>query len=197
MGVRPWAGTDWRFPARLPFALRVPHLGINAGPWTGLSVGGIVLNRSSRCIRIAVVLGAMSIMVAGCADSRMGNAASNTATGAQASGEAPYHTAYGITSDGPTTDLYITAGRCPRLRVRANNRGSYRRTSPGEIASLHRPIEREETPMRRIAEVPWVETPTLHLDLDLPPAQRFAAIPAEALDAGRCLLAAILEGLPA
>ena len=106
LGVRPWAGTDWRFPARLPFALRVPHLGINAGPWTGLSVGGIVLNRSSRCIRIAVVLGAMSIMVAGCADSRMGNATSNTTTGAQASGETPYHTAYGITSDGPTTDLY-------------------------------------------------------------------------------------------
>ena len=48
----------------------------------------------------------MAIMVAGCADSRMGNAASNTATGAQASGDAPYHTAYGMTSDGPTTDLY-------------------------------------------------------------------------------------------
>ena len=64
------------------------------------------MNRSSRCIRIAVVLGAMAIMVAGCADSRMGNAASNTATGAQASGDAPYHTAYGMTSDGPTTDLY-------------------------------------------------------------------------------------------
>ncbi len=48
----------------------------------------------------------MAIMVAGCADSRMGNATSNTTPGAQASGEAPYHTAYGITSDGPTTDLY-------------------------------------------------------------------------------------------
>jgi Acyl-coenzyme A:6-aminopenicillanic acid acyl-transferase len=50
--------------------------------------------------------------------------------------------------------------------------------------------------MRRPAELPWLETPTLHLDLDLPPAQRFAAIPPEALDAGRRLLAAILDGLP-
>jgi len=48
----------------------------------------------------------MAIMVAGCADSRMGNANSNATAGAQASGEAPYHTAYGLTSDGPTTDLY-------------------------------------------------------------------------------------------
>jgi hypothetical protein len=36
----------------------------------------------------------------------MGNATSNPAAGAQASGEPPYHTAYGMTSDGPTTDLY-------------------------------------------------------------------------------------------
>jgi hypothetical protein len=89
---------------RLPCGRHTLALMLDCG--TGLSVGGIVLNHSSRCIRIAVVLGAMAIMVAGCADSRMGNATSNTATGAQASGEAPYHTAYGITSDGPTTDLY-------------------------------------------------------------------------------------------
>jgi hypothetical protein len=75
---------------------------------TGLSVRGIVLNRSSRCIRITVVLAASAIMVAGCADSRLAasNATSNSAAGAQASSEAPYHTAYGLTSDGPTTDLY-------------------------------------------------------------------------------------------
>jgi hypothetical protein len=70
--------------------------------------GGIVLNRSLRCIRITVGLAALAIMVAGCADSRMAanNATSNSAAGAQAPSEAPYHTAYGITSDGPTTDLY-------------------------------------------------------------------------------------------
>jgi FtsZ-interacting cell division protein ZipA len=65
--------------------------------------GETVLNRSSRGIRITVILAA-AIMVAGCADSRM--AANNASSGAQASGEAPYHTAYGISSDGPTTDLY-------------------------------------------------------------------------------------------
>jgi hypothetical protein len=50
----------------------------------------------------------LAIVVAGCADSRMAasNATSNSAAGAQASSEATYHTAYGITSDGPTTDLY-------------------------------------------------------------------------------------------
>jgi hypothetical protein len=72
------------------------------------SIGrGIVLNRSSRCIRITLVLAA-AITIAGCADSRMAatNATSNSAAGAQASSEAPYHTAYGITSDGPTTDVY-------------------------------------------------------------------------------------------
>jgi hypothetical protein len=64
------------------------------------------LNRYSCCIRITVVIAAVAITVAGCADSRMGNATSNSAAGAQASGEAPYHTAYGIASDGPTTDVY-------------------------------------------------------------------------------------------
>jgi hypothetical protein len=64
------------------------------------------LNRYSRCIHVMAVLAAVAITVAGCADSRMSNAGSNSAAGAQASGEAPYHTAYGIASDGPTTDLY-------------------------------------------------------------------------------------------
>jgi hypothetical protein len=71
---------------------------LNHGP--GPVPGGTVLNRLSCCIRITVVLAAAAITVAGCADSR--NATSN----AQASGDAPYHTAYGIASDGPTTDLY-------------------------------------------------------------------------------------------
>ena len=98
-------GTSGPLPAlTAPFALRAPYLGINAGAWTGLSVRGIVLNRSSRCIRNTVVLAA-AITIAGCADSRMA-ANNNASSGAPASGEAPYHTAYGISSDGPTTDLY-------------------------------------------------------------------------------------------
>lgn len=53
------------------------------------------MNRSSPCIRTTVALCAVAIIVAGCA------AANNTA-----SSEQPYKTAYGISSDGPTTDLY-------------------------------------------------------------------------------------------
>jgi hypothetical protein len=96
-----------RVPCRLPFALRTPYLGINAGDWTGLLVRGIALNRSSHCIRLTVVLAAVAITIAGCADSRM--TASNA--NAQASNEVsqreqPYKTGYGFSSDGPTTDLY-------------------------------------------------------------------------------------------
>jgi hypothetical protein len=64
------------------------------------------LNCLSHGIRITVMLAAVAITVAGCADSRMGNATPNAASGAQASGEAPYHTSFGMTSDGPTTDVY-------------------------------------------------------------------------------------------
>jgi hypothetical protein len=59
------------------------------------------LNRTSHCIRVMAVLAAAAIMVAGCADSRM--AASNTAQAAPPTG---YKTGYGLSSDGPTTDLY-------------------------------------------------------------------------------------------
>jgi hypothetical protein len=53
------------------------------------------------CIRTASALAVVAIAVAGCA-------AANNATSAQASGqgEQPYKTMYGMSSDGPTTDLY-------------------------------------------------------------------------------------------
>lgn len=59
------------------------------------------MNRSLSCIRATTALAAVAIIVAGCA------AANNTAS-SQGSGQAeqPYKTAYGLTSDGPTTDLY-------------------------------------------------------------------------------------------
>ena len=62
---------------------------------------GVVLNRSLSCIRATTALAAVAIIAAGCA------AANNTAS-SQGSGQAeqPYKTAYGLTSDGPTTDLY-------------------------------------------------------------------------------------------
>jgi hypothetical protein len=56
------------------------------------------LNRSLSCIRAATVLCAVAIVVAGCA-----GAGNNTAS---TQGEQPYKTAYGISSEGTTTDLY-------------------------------------------------------------------------------------------
>jgi hypothetical protein len=47
-----------------------------------------------------IVLPALAIMIAGCADSRM------AATNADAQASAPYQTGYGLSSNGPTTDLY-------------------------------------------------------------------------------------------
>jgi hypothetical protein len=77
--------------------------------------GEIALNRSSRCIRVMAILAAVAITVAGCADSRLAanNGASSPAAGAQASGgttqaqqSGSYSAGYGLSSDGPTTDLY-------------------------------------------------------------------------------------------
>ena len=44
--------------------------------------------------------------------------------------------------------------------------------------------------------VPWVERPTLRLDADLPPERRYEHVPAEAVAAGRRLLAAVLREIP-
>lgn len=45
--------------------------------------------------------------------------------------------------------------------------------------------------------LPWVERPALRLDLALPPEQRYAEIPAEAMRAGKTLLAAVMREVPA
>jgi hypothetical protein len=62
---------------------------------------GVVLSRSLSCIRATTALAAVAIIVAGCA-------AANNATSSQGAnqGEQPYKTGYGLSSDGPTTDLY-------------------------------------------------------------------------------------------
>ena len=59
------------------------------------------MNRIWACIRIALALGSVAIVAAGCA-------AANNATSSQASAqtEQPYKTMYGMTSEGTTTDLY-------------------------------------------------------------------------------------------
>jgi outer membrane biosynthesis protein TonB len=55
------------------------------------------LSRSWSCIRATTALAAVAIIVAGCA-------ATNNAASSQ--GEQPYKTAYGLSSEGTTTDLY-------------------------------------------------------------------------------------------
>jgi hypothetical protein len=60
---------------------------------------GNILNRALSCIRTATALAAVAIAVAGCA-------AANNATQASSQGEQPYRTMYGMTSEGPSTDLY-------------------------------------------------------------------------------------------
>jgi hypothetical protein len=54
------------------------------------------------CIRIAIALSAVAVVAAGCAVGN--NVASTQASSTQ--GEQPYKTMYGVTSEGPTTDLY-------------------------------------------------------------------------------------------
>jgi hypothetical protein len=67
--------------------------------------------RSPLCIRVMIVLPALASMMAGCTDSRL--AATNAGTSAQGSSESSqtqqpvsYRTSYGLSSDGPTTDVY-------------------------------------------------------------------------------------------
>jgi len=43
---------------------------------------------------------------------------------------------------------------------------------------------------------PWIERPTLRLDMDSPPERRFAAVPADAIQAGKTLLASIMRLMP-
>jgi hypothetical protein len=44
--------------------------------------------------------------------------------------------------------------------------------------------------------VPWIERPSIDIDLDRPPAERYAAVPPEAFAAGKRLLASVMEQVP-
>jgi hypothetical protein len=57
---------------------------------------------------VVVVLAGLAIVAAGCADSRLAanNAASNNGQVQQQVQPTSYQTGYGLTSEGPTTDLY-------------------------------------------------------------------------------------------
>lgn len=83
------------YPGRQRLALQAPYPAFIA--W--VKDRGNSVNRALTCIRTATALAAAALAVAGCA-------AANNATSAQAQGEQPYRTMYGLTSDGPTTDLY-------------------------------------------------------------------------------------------
>src|SRR5260370_37142866 len=47
-----------------------------------------------------------------------------------------------------------------------------------------------------VSMVPWVERPSIDIDLDRPPDKRYAAVPQEAFAAGKRLLAAVMEQVP-
>jgi hypothetical protein len=89
-----FAGT-LAWPWAAGFALPKPYPGFIA-EW---SIRGNRLNQALSCIRTVTALAAVAMAVAGCA-------AANNATSSQAQGEQPYKTMYGMSSDGPTTDLY-------------------------------------------------------------------------------------------
>ena len=69
-----------------------------------MSVPEIILKHPLRCIPVVVVFAGLAIVVAGCSDARVAanNAASNNGQVQQSS----YQVGYGLTSEGPTTDLY-------------------------------------------------------------------------------------------
>lgn len=50
--------------------------------------------------------------------------------------------------------------------------------------------------MEKHATLPWVERPVFTLDLDLPVAERYRTVPAEAIQAGQRLLTAIMQQVP-
>jgi hypothetical protein len=84
------------------------------------------------CIRATAALGVVAIIVAGCA-------AANNATMSQATGqgEQPYKTAYGLSSDGPTTDLYteLFGSRRRDDQVAAASAGATAETQPVQPAT--------------------------------------------------------------
>jgi hypothetical protein len=88
---------------RPSFALRPPHLGIYAGQERWL-VPEIIVKHKLRHSLAVVVFAGLAIVAAGCADSRL--AANNAAPNNGQVQQTSYQVGYGLSSDGPTTDLY-------------------------------------------------------------------------------------------
>jgi hypothetical protein len=69
-----------------------------------LSVPEIILKHSLRYIPVIVAFAGLAIVPAGCSDSRM--AANNAASNNDQVQQSNYQVGYGLSSEGPTTDLY-------------------------------------------------------------------------------------------
>jgi cytoskeletal protein RodZ len=63
------------------------------------------LNHALPCIRVTTALVAIAIIVSGCAGANNTASSQGTSQGTN-QGEQPYKTAYGLSSEGTTTDLY-------------------------------------------------------------------------------------------
>jgi hypothetical protein len=64
----------------------------------------IILKHSMRHIAVIVVFASLAVVAAGCADSRM--AAKDAAANNGGIQQSNYQVGYGLSNDGPTTDLY-------------------------------------------------------------------------------------------
>jgi hypothetical protein len=87
---------------RLSSALPAPHPDLYAGPVVGSR--DHTLKHALRSIAAIVAFAGLAIIAAGCSDSRL--AANNAASTSGQARQQAYQTSYGLTSDGPTTDLY-------------------------------------------------------------------------------------------
>lgn len=93
-------------PVFIRLAAAIPwHLCWSKERWL---VPEIIVKHKLRHSPAIVVLAGLAIVAAGCADSRLAanNAASNSGQVQQQVQPTSYQTGYGLTSEGPTTDLY-------------------------------------------------------------------------------------------
>lgn len=89
---------------RCSSALRPPQVGIYVTVRTACRSLGITLKYSLRYSPVVVLFAGVAIVAAGCSDSRL--AANDAASNGGQVQQSGYQAGYGLTSEGPTTDLY-------------------------------------------------------------------------------------------
>jgi len=89
-------------------ALRPPHIGIYAGASSGCRAPGTILKHALRYRPVIIAFAGVAIVAAGCSDSRMAanNAVSNNGQNSSQVQQSNHQVGYGLSSEGPTTDLY-------------------------------------------------------------------------------------------